>query len=126
MKRKILAILLCSSLMLIPVGANAASYRAKSYCCKTFNCGSGKVTASVSYVKNVSLLKDSVECIAYTSGSCAVNAKCCYNETKYYSKTLVDQDSLDKKEAKKKVANANTYGKLVLSGDTTNTLYADE
>lgn len=126
MRKRIAAGVLALSLALIPVGASAASYRGNGYCVKTFKTTGGKVTASVSYAKNTGVLQDTVQCIANSSGSIGVNVKCCYNETVYKTKTLVNTDSLSSLEATKKVSSSYCYGKLALSGDTKNTLYADE
>lgn len=126
MRKRVIAGLLALSLTLIPVGASAMSYRGNGYCGKTFKTVSGSVTGSVKYTKNTGILQDTVECSANTSGSIGIVAKCCYNETAYYTKTLVDTDMLDRTKAKKKVSSSNCYGKLSLSGDTQNTLYADE
>lgn len=125
-KKRIVAGLLALSLALIPISANAGSYRGSGYLCKTFSTSGGKVTASVSYAKNTSLLKDTVQCIANTSGSIGVVTKCYYNENLYKTKTLVDKDSLLASEATKSVSSTYTYGKLSLTGDTSNTLYADQ
>lgn len=126
MRKRVVAGLLALSLALIPVGASAASYRMKNYCSKGFKTGSGSLTASVKYTKNTGILKDTVECSTNTYGSIAVKVKCCYNETAYYTKILVGDNALDRTKAKKKVSSTNCYGKLSLTGDTQNTLYADE
>lgn len=128
MKKRIVAGLLALSLTLIPVGANATtypmSYRGKGSCSKSFKTASGRVTGNVTYTKGI--LKDTVKCSATTSGSIGVTATCCYHETVYKKKVLVDSDSLKDSDATKKIASYYCYGKLSLSGDTRNILYADE
>lgn len=127
MRKRIVTGILALSLALIPVTANAMSYRGNGYCCKTFYPAiGGKVTASVSYAANTSLLKDTVQCTVYPSANLGITARCCYNETQYKTKTLTNGISLTAEETKKNVSSTYTYGKLSLSGDTTNTLYADE
>ena len=127
MRKRIAAGLLALSLLCIPVGADAMTYRATGYCSRSFNMGGGSVTASVSYAKNTGVLKDTVQCIARTSGNAVILAKCYYHETCYKSKNLIGSDSLAGAEGKKVVDSTNRYGKISLLGnDTTNTLYADE
>ena len=126
MKMRALAGALAVSLALIPVNVNAKSYRGSGYCCKTFKTSGGQITASVSYAKNVSLTKDQMECIAYTSGNIYVGASCYYNEKNYKYKFLEGKDRLTAVETRKKISRSYTYGKLSLSGDVQNTLYADE
>lgn len=125
-RKRVVAGLLALSLACIPVGASAMSYRGNGYICKTFKTTGGTVTGSVTYTKNTGLLKDTVKCIVRTSGNIGVKVKCCYNETVYKTKTLVNGASLSEKEGTKKVSSTYCYGKLSLSGDTQNTLYADE
>lgn len=127
MRRRIVAGFMALSLLCIPVGADAMTYRATGYCSRSFSMGGGNITASVSYAKNTGVLKDTVECIAHTSGNATIDAKCYYHETCYKTKHLVGIDSLTAKEGRKVVSSTNRYGKLSLIGhDTTNTLYADE
>lgn len=126
MRKRITAGLLALSLALIPTGAYAASYRAKTYCSKGFNTKDGGLTASVRYTKNTSLLKDTVECSVNTHGIIGIIAKCSYNETVYKEKELVNGDSLSREQTRKKVSSTNCYGKLSLTGDVHHTLYADE
>ncbi len=125
-RKRVVAGVLALSLACIPVGASAMSYRGKGYCIKTFKTSGGQVTASVSYAKNTKLLKDTVQCIAHTSGNIGITAKCYYNEKLYKKKTLVGKASLTEGETKRDVSSTYCYGKLSLSGDIKNTLYADE
>lgn len=127
MRKRIVAGLLALSLLCIPVGADAMTYRATGYCGKSFNMGGGSITASVSYAKNTGVLKDTVQCIAHTSGNATIVVTCYCQEDDYFGKTLTGTDSLTAKEGKKVVSSVNRYGKISLRGnDTTNTLYADE
>ena len=126
MRKRIIAGLLALSLALVPIGASAASYRAKTYCSKGFSTKDGGLTASVRYTKNTSIGKDTVEFSVNTHGIIGIKAKCCYNETCYMTKELVNGDSLSKEQTRKKVSSTNCYGKLSLTGDVQNTLYADE
>ena len=112
--------------LIIPSCAFAGSYRGNSYICKSFNTVQGHVTASVSYAKNTSLRKDTVECKANTSGTIGIYAACSYNEKVYHRAVLTNSDHLDSSKAKKQVDSLYSYGKLSLTGDTTQTLYADE
>lgn len=122
-RKRVVAGLLALSLVCIPVGASAMSYRGKGYICKSFKTTGGTVTGSVTYTKNTGLLQDTVKCTVRTSGNVGVIVRCCYHETAYKTKTLVGGDSLT---ASKNISSSYCYGKLSLSGDTKNTLYADE
>lgn len=122
-RKRVVAGLLALSLVCIPVGASAMSYRGKGYICKAFKTKGGTVTGAVTYTKNTGLLQDTVKCTVRTSGNTVVKAKCCYHETAYKTITLVGGDSIT---ATKKISSTYCYGKLSLSGDTQNTLYADE
>lgn len=127
MRKRIFTLAAMSVMIFTSVAAvSANSYRGSRYCVKTFNTSGGKVTASVSYAKNTSLLKDTVVCIAHTSGDIAVTAYCSYNENLYKTKFLSGTDNMTEKETRKNVSNAYTYGKLHLDGDVNHTLYADE
>lgn len=123
-RKRIVAGLLALSLALLPMSASAMSYRGKNYCCKGFSTKKGSVTGSVKY--NAGTFKDTVKCYVRTTGSIGIEAKCYYHETQYTSKTLVDDDTLLEKNATQKVSKTYRYGKLSLTGDTQNTLYADE
>lgn len=126
MRKRVVAGLLALSLACIPVGASAMSYRGNGYICKAFKTTGGTVTGSVTYTKNTGLLKDTVKCTGRTTGNIVVKAKCCYHETVYREFTLVGDDHFSAKDATKNISSTYCYGKLSLSGDTKNTLYADE